>query len=145
MAVLLESERHLLILEGIKELDFVLASFLPGLPIFIDKSDLIGEAFIAIIRATDKFDPSLDGGAQFKTYINPKIRGAIINHLTRFEKSKRAFREVDIVHYASNGGAEELSDHGEPAKQLDVKVRLAELFECLTKEERVLVELSFIR
>ena len=145
MAVLLEIERQRLILEGVKELGFVLSGFLPRLPVSVDKDDLISESFLAIIRATDKFDPSLSGGALFKSYISPKIRGAIINYLQRFERSKSAFREVDIVEFANNGGAQVFSDNGDATNQIDVKMRLSKMFKCLNMEERILAELYFAR
>ena len=142
------NERDKLILEGVNELSYVVSRFLPRLPAFIEKDDLISEGFIAIIKGADKFDSSLtreNGGAQFKTYIHQKLQGAIINYLSRFENAKRRCNEVDIDSYANNGGAEVFSDGCRQEEISDAKIQVSKLFRVLKREERILAELSFIR
>lgn len=136
------AERRKLITEGVKELGFVLATFLPGLPPYIDKNDLISEAYVAILEATARFDPSI---AQFKTYVSPKLRGVILNYLTRFVRYDRASIEVDIQEYSNNGGAFSLSDRGEQADEALNKLAIQELISHLSLEERILIELHYAR
>ena len=148
MALLSEQERDKLILEGVNELSYVIATFLSRLPTFIEKDDLISEGFVAIVTAADKFDPSIareNGGAQFKTYIHKRLQGAVINYLSRFENAKRRYSEVDIDHYANNGGSEIFSDESRPEDISDARIQVSRLFRILEKEERILAELSFIR
>ena len=148
MASLAERERNKLILEGINELGYVISTFLSRLPTFIEKDDLISEGFIAVIKGAHKFDSSItreNGGAQFKTYIHQRLQGAVINYLSRFENAKRRYNEVDIDHYANNGGSEVFSDESRPEAISDAKIQVSRLFRVLKKEERILAELSFIR
>ena len=148
MPLLSEQERNRLILEGVNELSYVVSMFLSRLPTFIDKDDLISEGFVAIVKAADKFDSSLtreNGGAQFKTYIHKRLQGTVINYLSRFENAKRRYNEVDIDHYANNGGSEVFSDGCRPEDISDAKIQVSRLFRILEKEERILAELSFIR
>lgn len=141
----MSSEREKLILEGVKELGYVLAPFLSDLPPFVDKNDLISESLVSIVEAADRFDPDLEGGALFKTYVNPKLRGSIMNYLSRFVRASRAKIEVDIDHYSRNGGASAFGDGGSQVRGILRCSRLSKLLECLNEEERILIELHFYR
>ena len=148
MTLLSAHARDELILEGVIELGYVVSTFLSRLPTFIEKDDLISEGFIAIIKAADKFDPTLtreNGGAQFKTYVHQRLQGAVINYLSRFENAKRRYDEVEINSYANNGGAEVFSDNCRQEDISDAKIQVSRLFRALKREERILAELSFIR
>jgi RNA polymerase sigma factor for flagellar operon FliA len=60
------------------------------LPAHVDLDDLVSEGVLGLLEAAQKFDPTR--GIQFRTYAEPRIRGAIQDSLRRIDPLPRTMR-----------------------------------------------------
>lgn len=90
--------------EGEKLIGYVVNRIAVRLPSHIDSEDLYSVGVIGLIDAANKFDPNR--GAQFKTYAEFRIKGAILDQLRSMDwvsrstrrktrKLERAYAEVE--------------------------------------------------
>ena len=72
-------------------LKFLAARLTSRVPFHIDISDLIQAGAIGLMDAMEKFDPNK--GAQFKTYAEFRIRGAMLDEIREMDWVPRSVRE----------------------------------------------------
>ena len=70
---------------------YVAARVWAGLPAGVDQDDLISDGVMGLMGAMESFD--LDRGQQFRTFAQPRIRGAIIDGLRAADWVPRLVRE----------------------------------------------------
>lgn len=94
------------------------------LPPAVDRDDLVQAGMIGLILAVDRFDPT--NGAQFTTYAEHRVRGAILDHLRESDWAPRSLRHaaqtLDHARHALTGELGRTPDHAELANHLGVSV-----------------------
>lgn len=53
------------------------------LPPSFELDDLIGEGYIGLMRAAERYDPTNHGGTPFSAFARPRIRGAMVDSVRR--------------------------------------------------------------
>jgi len=84
------AEREALILEHSSLIRYVAGRIAVRLPPHLSLDDLISAGVLGLIDAVDKYDPSRN--AQFKTYAEYRIRGAILDELRAMDWVPRSVR-----------------------------------------------------
>jgi RNA polymerase sigma factor FliA len=79
-----------LILEHLPGIKYIAARYSNALPPYVDIRDLVGEGVFGLLSAVDRYDPSR--GVKFKTYAEPRIRGAILDSLRSLDWCPRSLR-----------------------------------------------------
>jgi RNA polymerase sigma factor for flagellar operon FliA len=97
------ANRDELIVSHLPMVKFLVGRIASQLPPHLDREDLMSAAIVGLITAAERFDPGR--GVQFKTFVEQRIRGTIMDELrsqdwlTRSvrEKFKRLEREFAIL------------------------------------------------
>ena len=97
------ANRDELIVSHLPMVKYLVGKIASQLPLHLDREDLMSAAIVGLITAAERFDPNR--GVQFKTFVEQRIRGTIMDELrsqdwlTRSvrEKFKRLEREFAIL------------------------------------------------
>ena len=97
------ANRDELIVSHLPMVKYLVGRIASQLPPHLDREDLMSAAIVGLITAAERFDPNR--GVQFKTFVEQRIRGTIMDELrsqdwlTRSvrEKFKRLEREFSIL------------------------------------------------
>lgn len=142
----------------------VVKSVPPG----IERADLEGEGYLALVKAAARFDPAR--GVKFSSYALSLIRGAMLDFLREEDWAPRSVREKQkrgepvhiwqLVSLEEYLGAADSDDHdliyrldciADPAKgpgtlvvAADEQERLWQAVGCLPKKERFVVEQYYL-
>ena len=107
------------------------------LPDSLDRNDLIQAGMIGLLDAMEKYDPGRE--AQFRTYAEFRIKGAMIDDLRAVDWVPRSVREnADRIGHATQGLAAQLGrapEEDEIAEQMGLP--LAEYQELLRKSRAI--------
>ncbi len=94
------------------------------LPPTVDRDDLIQAGMIGLISAVDRFDPT--NGAQFSTYAEHRVRGAILDFLREADWAPRSLRHaaqtLDKARHALAGELGRAPSAEEVAERLGVSL-----------------------
>jgi len=71
--------------------DYQVQRLLVDLPASVDRDDLASEAYIGLIDAINRYDPSKQ--VKFETYASIRIRGAIVDYLRKLDWAPRSLRQ----------------------------------------------------
>lgn len=85
------SRRDELVLSHLQLVKFLVGRIAIHLPSHLDQDDLVSAAFIGLISAAERFDPSR--GVKFKTFAEQRIRGTIMDELRAQDWLSRSLRE----------------------------------------------------
>lgn len=83
--------RDELIVAHLPLVKFLVGKISAQLPPHIDREDLMSAAVIGLITAAERFDPAR--GVQFKTFVEQRIRGTIMDELRSQDWLTRSLRE----------------------------------------------------
>jgi RNA polymerase sigma factor for flagellar operon FliA len=86
-----KEEQEKLVLDTMSLVKYIANSMAYKLPSYVSKNDLISAGMLGLLDAARKFDPSR--GFMFKTYAEPKIRGAIADELRNMDIVSRGLRK----------------------------------------------------
>lgn len=93
------SQRDRLILDHLPLLHYIVGKMALDIPGHLEREDLLSYGMIGLVATADSWDASR--GLKFSTYAYPRIRGAILDELRRFDFLPRGrrerVREVDRV------------------------------------------------
>jgi RNA polymerase sigma factor (sigma-70 family) len=137
------SDREKLILEGIKHINYVLQPYKVMIRYASnqDVSDLVSESLVAVIECADRYDPDHPSGASFMSFVIPRIRGAIVNYLTRMSPMYMEKEELGV--FANNGGSKYFVV---PSPEAEYVVAIAGVpLEGLSKLQLLYIELYYAR
>ena len=71
--------------------DYLVDRMLPQLPNYLNRDDMTSAAMEGLISAARRFDP--DRGVLFKTFAEPRIRGAILDEVRKMDWYSRTLRD----------------------------------------------------
>jgi RNA polymerase sigma factor for flagellar operon FliA len=83
--------RDELIVTHLPLVKFLVAKIAAQLPQHLDREDLMSAAVIGLITSAERFDPAR--GVQFKTFVEQRIRGTIMDELRSQDWLTRSLRE----------------------------------------------------
>jgi RNA polymerase sigma factor for flagellar operon FliA len=83
--------RDELIVAHLPLVKFLVAKIAAQLPQHLDREDLMSAAVIGLITSAERFDPTR--GVQFKTFVEQRIRGTIMDELRSQDWLTRSLRE----------------------------------------------------
>lgn len=84
-------DRDELIITHLPLVKFLVGRIASQLPPHLDREDLMSAAVIGLITAAERFDPGR--GVQFKTFVEQRIRGTIMDELRSQDWLTRSLRE----------------------------------------------------
>ena len=84
-------DRSQLIREHMPLVEIVVQRMVPQVPSFMTRDDMTSAAMEGLIDAANKYDPGK--GAQFKTFAEYRIRGAIFDEMRKLDWFSRSLRE----------------------------------------------------
>lgn len=132
---MLTAERDKLILEGVKEIKYVLGRYVRRIPTHIEYGDLVSESILAVMESVDKWDSCHASCAKFSTFVRYRIKGAMLDFM---RSSDVPIPEVD---WDIRGG-----DKGKFAEQTYISAKLHSLdMSGLTRSDLIWLELYFNR
>ena len=136
------SDRDKLILDGVKEIKYVLGRVRSRIPSCIEYSDLVSESIVAIIEAVEKWDSNHESNAKFTTFVRYRIRGAMIDFVRHnLPLHAKAAEMTDLGWQHSKFG-----DHGQFAEDEFIRGKLGILdLSALSREDCIWIELYFNR
>lgn len=83
--------RDELIVSHLPMVKFIVGKIASQLPPHLDREDLMSAAIVGLITAAERFDPTR--GVQFKTFVEQRIRGTIMDELRSQDWLTRSVRE----------------------------------------------------
>ncbi len=83
--------RDELIVSHLPLVKFLVGKIAAQLPPHLDREDLMSAAIVGLITAAERFDPSR--GVQFKTFVEQRIRGTIMDELRSQDWLTRSLRD----------------------------------------------------
>ncbi len=84
-------DRSQLIRDYLPMVDFVVQRMLPQVPSFMTKEDMKSAAMVGLTDAANRFDASK--GVKFKTFVEYRMRGAILDEMRKMDWFSRTMRE----------------------------------------------------
>ncbi len=84
-------DRSQLIRDHMRLVDLVVERMVPQVPSFMNRDDMKSAAMEGLIDAANRFDSTK--GAQFKTFAEYRIRGAILDEMRKLDWFSRSMRE----------------------------------------------------
>lgn len=85
------SSRDELIVSHLPLVKFLVGKIASQLPPHLDREDLMSAAIVGLITAAERFDPNR--GVQFKTFVEQRIRGTIMDELRAQDWLTRSLRD----------------------------------------------------
>jgi RNA polymerase sigma factor for flagellar operon FliA len=85
------ANRDELIVSHLPMVKFLVGRIASQLPPHLDREDLMSAAIVGLITAAERFDPTR--GVQFKTFVEQRIRGTIMDELRSQDWLTRSVRE----------------------------------------------------
>ena len=83
--------RDELIVSHLPMVKYLVGRIASQLPLHLDREDLMSAAIVGLITAAERFDPGR--GVQFKTFVEQRIRGTIMDELRAQDWLTRSVRE----------------------------------------------------
>src|SRR5213083_2828209 len=84
------TERESLIVDSLPLIKHIAHKVAMRLPSTVEMRDLVNAGVLGLLDAVDKFEP--ERGVKFKTYAEPRVRGAIIDSLRNLDWAPRSLR-----------------------------------------------------
>ncbi|MBM9537414.1 FliA/WhiG family RNA polymerase sigma factor [Desulfobulbus alkaliphilus] len=84
-------DRSQLIRDNMPLVELVVQRMTPQVPTFMTREDMISAAMVGLVDAANKFDPAK--GAQFKTFAEYRVRGAILDEMRKLDWFSRTMRD----------------------------------------------------
>jgi RNA polymerase sigma factor for flagellar operon FliA len=88
--IMSKAEQDKLVIDSRPMVKAIVNSMAQTLPSHVDRNDLISAGYLGLIDAAKKFDPSM--GVLFKTFAEPRIRGAVKDELRATDPASRTLR-----------------------------------------------------
>ncbi|TWJ18050.1 RNA polymerase sigma factor for flagellar operon FliA [Geobacter argillaceus] len=85
------ASRDELIVSHLPLVKFLVGKIASQLPPHLDRDDLMSAAIVGLITAAERFDPTR--GVQFKTFVEQRIRGTIMDELRAQDWLTRSLRD----------------------------------------------------
>jgi len=85
------ANRDELVVSHLPMVKFLVGKIASQLPPHLDREDLMSAAIVGLITAAERFDPNR--GVQFKTFVEQRIRGTIMDELRSQDWLTRSVRE----------------------------------------------------
>ena len=85
------ANRDELIVSHLPMVKYLVGRIASQLPLHLDRDDLMSAAIVGLITAAERFDPGR--GVQFKTFVEQRIRGTIMDELRSQDWLTRSVRE----------------------------------------------------
>lgn len=63
-----------------------------GAPSYVDREDILSEVYVAMLQAVNRYNPEHNSGAKFRTYVQNRMRGAVLDYMRAIDPAGRTAR-----------------------------------------------------